>query len=146
MWDRIVTHPLTVAMYLLGPDKDRGHEIVAALAKSPDVRAKVRDESRGLLDVSFDTAKFASGWDLRVKEFLTAHLFQRLHDQGIRVQSRRPIMRLPAPAPSRGKPTTEATTSAGVGGFRLGHVGTVARPIPLPFPGLRKRRRVPSRV
>jgi hypothetical protein len=144
MWDRIVTHPLTVAMYLLGPDKDRGHEIVAALAKSPDVRATVRDASRGLLDVSFDTAKFASGWDLRVKEFLTAHLFQRLHAQGIRVQSRRPIMRLPAPA--AGKTATEATTSAGVGGFRLGHVGTVARPIPLPFPGLHKRRRVPSRV
>lgn len=144
VWDRLATHPLTVVMYLTGPDKPRGHEVAAALAKSPDVRATVRDASRGLLDVSFDTSKFGLGWDLRVKEFLTAHLFQRLHAHGIRVQSRRPIMRVPAPTP--GKTATEATTSAGVGGFRLGHVGTVARPIPLPFPGLRKRRRQPQQA
>lgn len=143
LWDRVAPGPLTVVMYLIGPDKGRGREITAALSKSPDVRATVRDEARGLLDVQFDTAKFATGWDLRAKEFLGTRLRQRLHDAGITLDSRHPLTR---PSPSRPKVATEATRSGGVSGFRLGHVGLVARPLALPFPHLRKRRRVSSRV
>lgn len=116
MWDRLATSPLAVSMFLVGPDKDRGAEIAAALNQSPDVRAKVRGATRGHLDVQFDTTKFPLGWDLAAKTFLGTRLRQRLKDAGVTLDSTHPLTR------TRPRVTTEVTRSGSVGGFVLGHV------------------------